>query len=511
LTELQKNDTGLGVGLEVSSTDVRSAIFCKEATFQPLVYAELPGVYKPWPELGGFKPASLSDWLNPSRLQIHTDNRKREKVIANDILRHLIKSVLSRAKERLGTKVDYICATVVASMSERERSRLRAIIQELGFDVELLNEDQALLKAHQKLHKTQSLLIYNLLSSSIEITWYQRSGQVLSLENLECLDNCGLDDLDAELLRALLDRTPSHSLSISQFHSMRESVRTARQVWKQGEPFTLSSALLPGLEGTSLPAEQVTDIFEATFASSLGTVRRLIGGTNPAPVIVFLGPTPHIPYVTSRLQQAAGGQVMTVNREKVLEGAAIYAWESRGTRTVNCPTNADLPDLIGFSNGRHSHNGVPFQQPANTTSESLNLQERETKQPNLLIETKDYTNNMLRIMEPLSAEQIQSIIPHINLIFEEFMAKALDQAAKKLIDHHRFRDALAIYEKFWRKNSGFQRLTTPAVGLCLAQANNAMKERHWAEVKHWSRKGLQFDRNNPDLLNLKRVAKSQGK
>lgn len=511
MTELQKNDTGLGVGLEVSSTDVRSAIFCKEATFQPLVYAGLPSVYKPWTELGGFKPASLSDWLNPSRLQIHTDNRKGSEVITNDILRHLIKLVLSRAKERLGAKVDYICATVVASMSERERSRLRASIQELGFDVELLNEDQALLKAHQTLHEAQSLLIYNLLSNSIEITWYQRSGQSLSLENLECLGNCGLDDLDAELIRALLNRTPPHSLSIPQFHSMRESVRTARQAWKQGEPFKPSFDLLPGLEGTSLPGEQVTDIFEATFASSFGTVRRMTDGTNAAPVIVFLSPTPHIPYVAFRLQQAAGGQVMTINREKVLEGAAINAWKARGRRTVDCPTSADLPDLIGFSEERHSHNAAPFQQPADTTSESLHPQERETKQPDLLIETKDYTNNILRIMEPLSAEQIQSLIPHINLIFEEFMAKAVDQAAKKIIDHHRFRDALAIYEKFWRKNGGFQRLTTSAVGLCLAQANNAMKACHWAEVKHWSRKGLQFDRNNPDLLNLKRVAKSQGK
>jgi hypothetical protein len=110
-------------------------------------------------------------------------------------------------------------------------------------------------------------------------------------------------------------------------------------------------------------------------------------------------------------------------------------------------------------------------------------------------------------MEPLDPEQIRSLIPQINLAFEEFLAKALDQAARKLSDRHEFDKAYKIYEKNWKKKSGFESLGGPAIGLCLAQARYALKQGKRPEVRRWSKRGLQFDSKHGELLYLKKIGK----
>jgi hypothetical protein len=196
-----------------------------------------------------------------------------------------------------------------------------------------------------------------------------------------------------------------------------------------------------------------------------------------------------------------------VPQERVLEGAARHAWKARGMKTITCPPGVRLPEMIPFPNGRRSRHENHLERPSIDLVKLLNLPERDTSELNWVRGIKDFLDQIIHVMESLDPEQIQSLIPQINLAFEEFLAKALDQAARKLSDGHEFDKAYKIYEKNWKKKSGFEFLAGPAIGLCLAQARYALKQGKRPEVRRWSKRGLQFDSKHGELLYLKKMGK----
>lgn len=500
------SDKGVGVALEVSSSEVRVAVAYDETVVQPLVRLELPAFYVPQKKYGSVMPASISDWLSPLKIQIAVDNNKLEEFAANERLQQVIETLFSKVQEHLENRVDFVCATVAPSLAERDRSRLRTILQDLGFEVQLLNEDQALFKAFDRLRCNESILIYNLLSRSVEISWHRLSGQSLKLECLEVPENCGLDVLDIRLLSALFEGTKQHSLPVPLVHSLFQAVRRQRRSWEPGQDLKISVDMPEGVGNYSLSTERVGRIFESFLGQSFVTVRRMISHWTPTPFTIYLGTSPYMPYITTHLQQVVGGEVLFIDRNKVIEGAALYAREKSGIASIDYNSGMKLPEVIEFPMSKKTSDNRPAQLLSDFSNYSKPLG-KDALESVLVNTIQKHLDEIFQAMEPLSAGDIQSLIPAIRLTFEEFLVQGLDHAANKLIRQHKFEEALKIYSSYWKEKRGFQRLAPRAVGLCLDQAKIALRQKKPSTViqaKHWVKKGLEFDSNHPELLAIKR-------
>lgn len=496
--------TEIGVGLEVSSTGCKAAAFC-DHTARTLVDARLPVMYEQSRD-GLVRRWSISNWLSDKEFDIPTSNGNY-KLIPRDVTRKIILSAIEKASALLNRGISGIQASVASSLGQRDRVGLRNIIQELGYDVQLFNEDKAVLKACPDLTAADRLLLFNVRYRSVDISWYVAAGQSLSLENLEVLENCGLDPLDYRLLNALQGGRPPAS-SLLQLDYMLAAVRQIREEWSPGRDFIVPDAKRLGFYSDRLSADHVAEVFEKTFAPALGAVRRLVPSEDAPPTVAAISPPPPNQFFLSQLSRALGVEARPLLRDRVIEGAAIQAWEAGGKPDAQCPAETEIPVIIGHApDDRPQKEKAPLKSSREDSESFIDRLQQDDKPASWEEMHRRYLDGIVKSMESFDIDSIRLYLPTLVELTGEMLAKTVGLAAKKMIAEGKYEDAYKIYKNYYRRDGGFNYLAAPAVGLCLGQAKNAYRAKDGWMTKRWCNRGLEFDRDNRELLELKKLAR----
>ncbi len=350
-----------------------------------------------------------------------------------------------------------------------------------------------MLKACPELCSSSAVLIYNMRGTTVEISFYRFTGKSLRIEQLEVVEQCGVEVMEHALLATLL-RGQTSKLTLDQYHIALQDVHEACNQWLTGEPLRIAGKTGHVLAGAELAAEEAMGALRPMLAPSFDKVRSVLP-EGISPLVVFLSHEPHPAVVANMLQSTVGLAVRNISRERVLAGAALHASQIGGKNDIVLPDGKELPEQVELVLGQK--NIVPPQgQPSPKSSPPLD--------PGRAAESlQAMLTSLAEQIGTLPLKEVEEMFPSLRLSTEEFLAKVVDLAAKKMIDKHDFSGAFKLYDSHWQRHSGFKMLEAPAVGLCLVQARTAFKKRDFNAAKRWCRRGLRFSPQNKELLNLK--------
>jgi len=489
------SDRGLSVGLEVSSDGVSLALACNEAFVQPVVQIGLPVIYRI--ETRPLLPLSLSDRLSDLPVIIPTRSGPAHQTSNLEMMRRSIKAALQEAADILNRKIDLICAAVPSSFSERDRARFRSLLREFGCDAYLYNEDQAVLAASPDLRRTESLLIYNMLSRSIEMHYYRLTSRGLSLERLEVLENCGLDMLDFQLIDRLMENRRGPE-DLRRFHGRLSEVRIARSAWLPGQPLNIPLGRSLGFSKEYLPSEEVAAIFENALGASFDLARQMVPHEESGLKAVVISPNFQDPYILNRLRQSLGVEVEVIGREKVLEGAALNAWAKSGGPTAVLDSSRSLPIIKPYEPENHT-SPSPGPEAAGAPKTNQHPRVEDNSIHPVMASIRLQFMHLLDRLKPLDLETLLELLSPLQEAGDEFLARSLDIAAKKMVERQDYESAYQVYKEYWSKGGGFGILSQPAAGLCLARLKMAGRSGDSGEAEKWGFRGWHFEKTNPDF------------
>ena len=396
MTETNKSASGLGAGLEISTSRARLAIAQSESAVRTIVCADLPSLYYPAYDLA--RPATVADWVSTLEIPYLDAGSRHQTMPAKMVFYKIVESVLAKAGEILDRPIDLIFVDAIHKMSERDRARLRSMLKDLGSDAQIMNWDLAVLKSDLDLRREQSILLYNLGRDSIEISWYKASEDTLKPLELEVIDNCGLNLILINLFKSLISKDFKQKLSGRQFHILFRELEDAFSTWNPDEtlsiPFSLS---LEGL-GRDIPADSVKENIWNAMGSSFAVARQILAGTSMFTPCAVITPGPCHPYFISVIQQSLGVEAKIVAYDSVINGLAIGAWESKGMPKVVLPPEESLPVTVQFMPQPEPEVDKNSQAYAPMTEKSF-LSERESAKHKFAVDLKQFFSHALSKIE----------------------------------------------------------------------------------------------------------------
>ncbi len=484
------------IGLDINPPLIQTAMVDGHGVVRHLACSKLVPLYS-FDKSKAPIPAGLEEWCSDLTFPLPGKRGVEYRLKTNKTLEATVSNILRETSNMLTEPVRHVSITAPSSLAEKHRAWIRKIIQGCGYEIRLFNEDQALLKACPEFCGSSAVLIYNMRSTTVEISLYRYTGMSLRIEQLEIIEQCGLDIIEHALLAAF-DPEAHLRLTLNQYHIVLHNVHNACNSWQPGTPFRITGCKGAGIpEGAELNTEKAEKILRTVLMPSFSALLALIP-EDISPLLIFLSYGSH-PVISNMLQNAAGQAVRSVSREKVVAGAALHAHQITGaTNIIKFQDDQSLPIEVIM-----------------VLKQKENVATARSRPPDYMYHDPDSTLKSLQLMlsnigeeiGELSLKKIEEIFPTLRQSTEEFLANVIDMAAKKMINKHDFTGAFKLYNAYWDPHGGFNMLGTPAAGLCLAQARIALQKKDIKSAKRWCRRGLRFSPKNSELLNLKHILK----